>query len=289
MQGIEFSVTQGKILGLLGPNGAGKTTTMRIMSGFLDPTKGDVTYNGISVLKEPREVKRKLGYLPEHAPLYNDMLVSEYLEFIAKSREVPKNLIQKSVNRVVGLCELESHFYQPVSQLSKGFRQRVALAGTLIHDPDFIILDEPSTGLDPNQITEIRSIIRNLGKSKTLILSTHILQEVVEICDRVIILSQGKIVVDSSVEELRKDSLVYFSTPSSEEILLQNFHKFGFTGLEKIKTDENGFHHYIVDSGAKGSTAVFSVLAEMKKPVAEIRPYQRSLESIFSELTKGGK
>lgn len=289
VQGIDFGVSQGRILGLLGPNGAGKTTTMRIMSGFLDPTSGDVLYDGVSVLKEPREIKRRLGYLPEHAPLYEDMLVSEYLAFLAKAREISPSGIQSSIDRVVGLCELDSHFYRPIAQLSKGFRQRVALAGTLIHDPDFIILDEPSTGLDPNQITEIRSLIRSLGKSKTLILSTHILQEVVEVCDEVVILSHGKIVMNNSVSELRSDSLVYFATTMSEASLLQNFHKHGLRGLEKMKTDSHGFHHYVVDAGENGSVALFRILADLNQPVSEIRPYQRSLESVFGELTRGGK
>lgn len=289
LQGVEFRVTKGKIMGLLGPNGAGKTTTMRIMTGFLEPSQGDVLFNGTSILQYPRDVKRKLGYLPEHAPLYQEFLVSEYLRFIAEAREIEMPKRNEAIDRVVQLCSLNTHFYHPIFQLSKGFRQRVALAGTLIHDPDYIILDEPSTGLDPNQITEIRSLIRKLGKEKILILSTHILQEVVEVCDQVVILSKGKKVLDRGVEELRKNHLVYFTTKANEEELNPVFSRFKFQGLERQGDIQEGWISYVVDSRERGSSSVFQALVEVGSEVREIRPYQKSMESIFSELTLGGR
>jgi ABC-2 type transport system ATP-binding protein len=193
---LAFKCERGKITGLLGPNGAGKTTTMRILAGFLKSSEGRVEYDGFDFNQDEIQIKKRLGYLPESAPLYADMIVQEYLEFMAQARAFLSSKILISIHRVVDLCKLESHLYSPIHQLSKGFKQRVALAGTLIHDPDFIILDEPSSGLDPNQITIIRHLIQKLGKDKTIILSTHILQEVIEVCDQVVILSKGKVVLD---------------------------------------------------------------------------------------------
>lgn len=287
ISGVGFSAQKGRILGLLGPNGAGKTTTMRIMTGFLEASDGDVVYDGISISEMPREIKRKLGYLPEHAPLYSEFLVREYLSFVGKAREVEGSRISSSIERVVQLCSLESVFYSPIYQLSKGFRQRVALAGTLIHDPDYIILDEPSTGLDPNQITEIRSIIRNLGQEKILILSTHILQEVVEVCDQVVILAKGKKVMDSKVEDLQKNNMVLFVTNATIDKLHPYLSKYGMKDLSSMEQLEGGWTVYTVDSMEKGSQAVFRALAESGEDVREIRPYQRSMESIFGEITKG--
>lgn len=287
IQDISFSVQKGRITGLLGPNGAGKTTTMRVMTGFLEPSRGTIHFDGMSLVENPSEIKSRLGYLPENAPLYQDMLVFEYLQFISKARGIEPSISKAAIDRAIHLCELESHLYYPIHQLSKGYRQRVALAGTLIHDPDYIILDEPSSGLDPNQIFQIRSLIRNLGKEKNLILSTHILQEVVEVCDQVLILSNGKTVLNNSVDGIRNNHLIYFATTASQEKLLPLLISQGMTELKKLETLEDGFSGYTIDSKGKGGAGVFQALVELNYPVSEIRPFQKSLESIFGELTRG--
>ncbi|WCL48426.1 ABC transporter ATP-binding protein [Leptospira sp. GIMC2001] len=286
IDGISFRLERGRITGLLGPNGAGKTTTMRIMTGFLDANEGSVTYDSDSISASPMEIKKRLGYLPENAPLYPEMLVCEYLKFLTEARSIPLENKKAAMDRVVDLCDLRSHFYHPIGQLSKGFKQRVSIAGTLIHDPDYIILDEPSSGLDPNQINEIRNLIKKLGKEKTVILSTHILQEVVEVCDHVLILSQGKIVLDSPVAGLGETELVYFVTKSGLMQIAPFFTDTGMDSLEKVDDLPNGYFGYVVNSNGKGSEAVFEVLKKSGKSVSELRTYEKSMEMIFSDLTK---
>lgn len=202
---ISFEVNKGEILGFLGPNGAGKSTTMKILTGYIPATEGTAEVNGFNVRTSPIQVKNNIGYLPEHNPLYLDMYVKEFLGFIGslyglKGRELEIR-IDNTIERV-GLS-LEKH--KKIGQLSKGYRQRVGLAQALIHNPDVLILDEPTTGLDPNQLVEIRDLIKNIGKDKTVIFSTHIMQEVEAICDRVVIINRGKIVVDSTLSNLKKD------------------------------------------------------------------------------------
>jgi len=201
---ISFEVNKGEILGFLGPNGAGKSTTMKILTGYIPATEGSAEVNGFDVKTSPIQVKNNIGYLPEHNPLYLDMYVKEFLGFIGslyglKGRELEIR-IDNTIERV-GLG-LEKH--KKIGQLSKGYRQRVGLAQALIHNPDVLILDEPTTGLDPNQLVEIRDLIKNIGKDKTVIFSTHIMQEVEAICDRVVIINHGKIVADSTLSELKK-------------------------------------------------------------------------------------
>jgi ABC-2 type transport system ATP-binding protein len=197
---ISFEVKQGEIVGFLGPNGAGKSTTMKMITGYLFPDGGNIEVCGIRVAGEGIATKQKIGYLPELNPLYQDMFVREYLEFIAGLHNVasPKQRIEE----VIELTGLTPEANKLIEQLSKGYKQRVGLAAALIHDPEVLILDEPTTGLDPNQIIEIREVIRNLGKKKTILFSTHILQEVEALCDRVIIINKGKIVADATLQEL---------------------------------------------------------------------------------------
>jgi ABC-2 type transport system ATP-binding protein len=206
---ISFHLNKGEIVGFLGPNGAGKSTTMRMITGYLEPDSGSALVSGIDVSKDPIAAKKKLGYLPEANPLYYDMYVKEYLSFIAEVHAIPdkKNKIEQIID-TVGL-RVESR--KRTGQLSKGYKQRVGLAAALLHNPEVLILDEPTTGLDPNQIIEIRELIRQLGKDKTVLFSTHILQEVEAICDRVIIINKGKLVADSTVEELKRSSGVSLS------------------------------------------------------------------------------
>jgi len=196
---VSFSIKKGEVVGLLGPNGAGKSTLMKSVSGAILPDGGDVLLNEFSVLKHPLETKKRIGFLPENNPLYYEMYVKEYLRFVADIRKVKKNLVDEVIERV-GLTP-ESH--KKIKQLSKGYKQRVGLAQAILSDPDILILDEPTNGLDPNQILEIRELIRSIGQSKTVILSTHIMQEVEAICSRVILLNHGKVVSDSPIEEFK--------------------------------------------------------------------------------------
>ena len=198
---ISFSIKKGEIVGFLGPNGAGKSTTMKILTGYMPATSGEVRICGEEVDVDSKETKKKIGYLPENNPLYLDMYVREYLEFVGKIYKVP-NLKQR-IDEMIQQVGLEVEQNKKIGMLSKGYRQRVGLAQAIIHDPEVLILDEPTTGLDPNQLVEIRELIKNIGKSKTVMLSTHIMQEVEAICDRVIIIKSGKIVADNSASELQ--------------------------------------------------------------------------------------
>ena len=197
---ISFSIKTGEIVGLLGPNGAGKTTTMRMITGFLDMDSGSIKIDGKDIRENPKEKKRKIGYMPESAPLYGEMIVADYLEYVAQMQGVnPK----EKVPQLASVCGLTDVMHKNVSDLSRGYRQRVGLAHALMNDPEILILDEPTSGLDPNQIIEVRSLIKEIGKTRTVIISTHILSEVEMICDRVIIISRGKIAADSPTSELR--------------------------------------------------------------------------------------
>lgn len=198
LDAISLSIKKGEIVGFLGPNGAGKSTTMKILNGFVKPTNGEVFVNGISVLENPLEAHKVIGYLPEHNPLYLDMYVKEYLNFCASVHQVDKNEVVKIIEKVV----LTSESHKKINQLSKGYRQRVGLASAMLHNPEVLILDEPTTGLDPNQLVEIRNLIKEVGKNKTVLFSTHILQEVEAICNRVIIINKGVIVADKQLDEI---------------------------------------------------------------------------------------
>ena len=204
VDGISFEIPSGEIVGFIGPNGAGKSTTMKIITGFLSDFEGEVLVNGIDVRQNPIEVKKSIGYLPEHNPLYLEMYVKEYLMFVAKIYGLNKDT-EKIVDEIIKRVGLEKEVHKKISMLSKGYRQRVGLAAVLVHDPKVLILDEPTTGLDPNQLIEIRSLIEAEGKSKTIMLSTHIMQEVEAICDRVIIINNGQIVANDTAENIKKD------------------------------------------------------------------------------------
>ncbi len=203
---VSFSVERGEVLGFLGPNGAGKSTTMRMITGFLPPTEGSVTVGGFDVVDNPIEARRLIGYLPENAPAYTDMTVHGFLEFAAEIRGLYGEAKKKAVNRVVEMCFLESVMHQSVETLSKGYRHRTCFAQSIIHDPDVLVLDEPTDGLDPNQKHEVRGLIRKMGERKAIIFSTHILEEVDAACSRAIIIDRGKIVANGTPEELRRKS-----------------------------------------------------------------------------------
>ena len=200
---ISFDIPKGQIVGFLGPNGAGKSTTMKILTGYIQATEGEAFVNDFDISKEPLAVKNSIGYLPEHNPLYLDMYVKEYLRFAGSLHGLKGKRLKERVVEVVEMVGLEREQHKKIEQLSKGYRQRVGLAQALIHEPEVLILDEPTTGLDPNQLVEIRNLIKEAGKNKTVILSTHIMQEVESICERAIIINRGKIVADKSLTELK--------------------------------------------------------------------------------------
>lgn len=280
---ISFSVGKGEIVGFLGPNGAGKSTTMKIITGFIPSTSGEVHVCGIPVDIDSLETRKKIGYLPENNPLYLDMYVREYLEFVGKIYHVPN--LKKRVDEMIKQVGLEVEQNKKIGMLSKGYRQRVGLAQAIIHDPEVLILDEPTSGLDPNQLVEIRELIRQIGKSKTVMLSTHIMQEVEAICDRVIIIKAGKIVADSTATELQyeEDHQVVFAefdgSVSKNEILKIK----GITNVEKV--GESG---WIIES--KGNIDLRKVIAQFAQQknilVLTLRKEERSLEEVFKSLTK---
>ncbi|WP_064197499.1 MULTISPECIES: ATP-binding cassette domain-containing protein [Emticicia] len=201
---ISFEVAKGEIVGFLGPNGAGKSTTMKILTGYLPATDGSAVVNGFDVKISPMEVKKSIGYLPEHNPLYLDMYVREFLEFVGSLYGLRGKTLEIKVAETIKMVGLDLEKHKKISQLSKGYRQRVGLAQALIHNPDVLILDEPTTGLDPNQLVEIRELIKSVGRNKTVIFSTHIMQEVEAICDRVVIINRGKIVANGTLSELKQ-------------------------------------------------------------------------------------
>ncbi|MBT4761798.1 MAG: ABC transporter ATP-binding protein [Bdellovibrionaceae bacterium] len=203
---LTFSAKKGDVLGFLGPNGAGKSTTMKILTGFISPSHGDATVCGLSVEDYPIEVKSKIGYMPENAPLYDDMTVLDFLSFIADLREIPKAAITHKIQEVLDLCALNGVKHQTIETLSKGFKRRLSLAQALIHDPEVLILDEPTDGLDPNQKHDVRELIKKLSHNKCIILSTHILEEVESVCNRAIIISNGEKKFDGTPEELKNKS-----------------------------------------------------------------------------------
>jgi ABC-2 type transport system ATP-binding protein len=203
VDGISFSVEKGQVLGLLGPNGAGKSTAMRILACFLRPDSGTATICGYDIQQNPIEIRKSIGYLAENVPAYNEMTVGSFLDFICDAREIKGNARKKALDRIVPICSIESVYHQTIETLSKGYKRRVGLAQALIHDPDVLILDEPTDGLDPNQKHEVRKLINKMAKDKCIIISTHILEEVEAVCSRTIIIAKGKILVDSTPEELK--------------------------------------------------------------------------------------
>jgi ABC-2 type transport system ATP-binding protein len=204
VDGISFSVEKGQVLGLLGPNGAGKSTAMRMLACFLRPDSGTATISGHDILQRPIEVRKSIGYLAENVPAYNEMTVGSFLDFICDAREITGNARKKALDRIVPICSIESVYHQTIETLSKGYKRRVGLAQALIHDPGVLILDEPTDGLDPNQKHGVRKLINKMAKDKCIIISTHILEEVEAVCSRTIIIAKGKILVDSTPDELKE-------------------------------------------------------------------------------------
>ena len=292
LDNVSFDVKQGEIVGLLGPNGAGKSTTMKILTTYLHPTKGTAKVGDIDVLENPLGVRKIIGYLPEVLPLYMDMEVRSYLEFVAEARGLSGAKLKKRMDVVVDTCGLRPMLRKVVRELSKGFKQRTGLAQALIHDPDIIILDEPTSGLDPHQIMEIRNLIKELAHGKTVILSTHILQEVEATADRIVIINQGRIVGDGTVEELRGKAKEFDRTKvtvagQKEEIqrLLS-----GVTGVQKVEfaKEDDGFVSFMLMS--KIGAPIWRDVGELARAksweLRELAEKPLSLEETFLALTE---
>lgn len=288
---ISFEVKEGEILGFLGPNGAGKTTTMKIITCYMAPSEGDVQVHGNSIHEAPDLIKKRIGYLPESNPLYYDMPVLEYLEFVADLQGVPKDQVQKRIVEMVRVCGLNVEKHKKIGELSKGYRQRVGLAQAMIHDPDILILDEPTSGLDPNQIVEIRKLIRELGREKTVILSTHILPEVEATCDRILIINQGKIVADGTPESLRNKAQgtevlrVQISGATNNDEVISSLQELETISMvDPVPLNENT---YMINSQPEQSSRkdIFNLCVSKKWVLTELAPIETKLEDIFRELT----
>ncbi|AZJ34832.1 gliding motility-associated ABC transporter ATP-binding subunit GldA [Tenacibaculum singaporense] len=277
---ISFSAKKGEIVGFLGPNGAGKSTTMKILTGFIQPSEGTVLVSGIDVISNPIEAQKKIGYLPEHNPLYLDMYVREYLQFQASLHNIENSKVNETIEKV-GLT-IEAH--KKINQLSKGYRQRVGLAAAILHDPEVLILDEPTTGLDPNQLVEIRQLIKELGKDKTVLLSTHIMQEVEAMCDRVIIINKGEIVINKPISELKTDNeqviKVTFDYKLEEQFIKR---------LPNIVSYKNTLENnwiLVFNSKEDMRPVIFDFAQENGLKILGLNTENKNLESLFRELTQ---
>ena len=276
---ISFSANKGEVIGFLGPNGAGKSTMMKIITGFISPTKGTVFISGIDVLKSPEETKAKIGYLPEQNPLYQEMYVKEYLQFQASIFKVSKETIG-TVIETVGLTP-EAH--KKISQLSKGYQQRVGIAAAIIHNPDVLVLDEPTTGLDPNQIQEIRTLIKKLGKEKTILFSTHIMQEVEAVCDRVIIIKKGEILINKSIEELKENNEQIIQVTFDYKIEEQFIKR--LPNIISLKNNFDNTWYITFNSSEDMRGVIFDFAKENGLKILELNSKNQSLETLFTKLT----
>lgn len=287
---ISFKVKTGEVLGFLGPNGAGKTTTMKAITTFLTPTDGEIRVGNFSVKDEPEEVKRNIGYLPENNPLYQEMPLIDYLKFVAELQGIEKSKIKERIREMIVICGLEGEKHKKISELSKGYKQRTGLAQALIHDPEVLILDEPTVGLDPNQIVEIRELIKNIGKEKTVILSSHILAEVDATCDRIMIINKGKIVADGTADDLRKHAQgkeiikTTIEDGNADEIFKSLK---AIPSVESVDFIDRSANSFEIQSKPNNSSArnIFNMCTEKSWVLTELTPIETKLEDIFRELT----
>tara|TARA_R110001592_G_scaffold363221_3_gene681606 strand:- start:190 stop:1098 length:909 start_codon:yes stop_codon:yes gene_type:complete len=281
---ISFEINKGEIVGFLGPNGAGKSTMMKILTGYLSLTSGEAKICGIDVSENAQLIKSKIGYLPEHNPLYHDMYIKEYLSFVAKVYGMDN--VKERVAKMIEMVGLTPEQSKKIGDLSKGYRQRVGLAQALIHEPEVLILDEPTTGLDPNQIVEIRELIKNVGQNKTVMLSTHIMQEVQAICSRAIIINKGEIVADNSVEQITKND------KDETKVLAVSFEKAmdskiieAISGVKKVQAIDG--NHYLVEYtiGSNPRKTLMQLSLDNDNGITNLQDKEKSLEELFKELT----
>lgn len=293
---LNFTVEKGKIYGFLGPNGAGKSTTMNMITGYIASTEGDILIDGHNILEEPEEAKKRIGYLPEIPPLYQDMTVREYLEFAAELKAIPREKKKSNIEEVMSTTKIEDVKNRLIKNLSKGYKQRVGLAQALLGYPEIIILDEPTVGLDPKQIIEIRDLIKSLGRKHTVILSSHILSEVSAVCDHVLIIDKGRLVASDSPENLSKlmagDNSLELTIKGREEDIRKAF--------DMVENIQEVIYHDSLVKGACDVTVkvsgeqdirenIFFALAEMKCPILKMQSGNMSLEEVFLKLTDDAK
>lgn len=299
LSGVSFTIPSGQIVGFLGPNGAGKTTTMKILTGFVAPTGGAARVAGFDVVSDSLEVRRRIGYLPESAPIYADMRVLDYLDFIGRVRGMAQAERVTAIERAANECDIVDRLHQPVGTLSKGYRQRVGLAQALLHQPPILILDEPTSGLDPNQILAIRNLIRRIGRSRTVILSTHILQEVQATCDRVLILNRGRIVADAPTEQIQSEqaggALVKVVlgagtvrlTTAALKVLLEGIP--GVTRVTEQSAEEPELQAFEVLAARDPRREIFDLAVAQGVRVWELQKERSTLEEVFRRLTGGAE
>lgn len=285
LNAISLSVEAGEIVGFLGPNGAGKSTTFKIATGYVPPSSGSVLVAGFDVVEQAMQVKKIIGYLPEHNPLYLDMYVHEYLQFIGGLYGIGGNTLKKKVGEMVERCGLEREQHKKIEELSKGYRQRIGLAQALLHDPKVLILDEPTSGLDPNQLVEIRKLIKEVSIDKTVIFSTHIMQEVEALCDRVIIINKGEIVADNTLSTLmkRKPS-TSFVVEFEKAVQLEELQL--LSGIEEVVKINPSMFRVLGSVGVDIRAEIFRFAADRNLPLIGLKQENQNLEAIFQELTK---
>ncbi len=285
---VSFSVDKGEIVGLLGPNGAGKTTLMQLLTGFLQPDEGDALVGGVDVVEDPIAVQRRIGYLPENAPLYGEMLVQEYLVMIANLRGIDAEEQPRRLSDAIYATGLEEYLTRPIGELSKGYRQRVGITQAILHRPELLILDEPTSGLDPTQIVEIRGLIRKLAQDATVVISTHILSEVELTCDRVLIMMRGKLDADAKLADLRASKTAIVAVESGASGVRDTL--FAMNGVKEVEAlgEEEGFSRYRVVSNTEEDPcpAIHDLVRSKSWRICELRRDQRTLESVFRELAE---
>jgi len=288
---ISFNIEEGEIVGLLGPNGAGKSTTMNMITGFIEPTEGEIIINGYDILKKSKKAKQQIGYMPEGVPLYYDLTVKEFIKYMADLKMVPKKDKKENVQKIMEQTNLIDVKNKLIRNLSRGYKQRVSMAGALVGNPKILILDEPTVGLDPKQITEIRSLIKSLGKEHTVILSSHILSEVSQICQKVIIINKGKIVAIDTPENLEdkvKERNIVTVTVEDKENKIEEVNKkiVGITELKLIKDNEDGTKKYTITSEKEVDIrkAIFEQYAKEQITIFELKKTEATLEDAFMKL-----
>ena len=288
---ISFNIEEGEIVGLLGPNGAGKSTTMNMITGFIEPTEGEIIIDGNDILKKPKKAKKQIGYMPEGVPLYNDLTVKEFVNYMADLKMVPRKEKKENIQKVLEQTNLVEVKNKLIRNLSRGYKQRVSMAGALVGNPKILILDEPTVGLDPKQITEIRALIKSLGKEHTVILSSHILSEVSQICEKVIIINKGKIIaIDTpgNLEEKVKDENAVTLTVEDKENKIEEVTKQikGIKELKLIKDNEDGTKDYVIVSEEKMDIRkeIFEKYAKAHITIFELKKRETTLEDAFMKL-----
>lgn len=280
---VSFEIEQGEVVGLLGPNGAGKTTIMKMLTGFLEPTSGTVRLNDLIMGRDTAAIQRRVGYLPENCPLWPEMTVIDYLAYIADIHEIGGDQRDRAVLRAIRRTDLEDKAVAPIHTLSRGYQQRVGVAQALLHDPDILILDEPTNGLDPTQIHQMRDLIRELSRSATVIISTHVLQEVQAVCERVLIMRSGELAIDQNLGELTSARSLDV-TLSGDGDPASIFESFDDIGQYRIQTRENGQHCYRLEANPELAPAIASSLIGAGFDLYALEPRRRDLETLFAEV-----